>query len=85
MQASKNELHQLVDQLPENIIFTVKQFIRFMLLEQKNFDFYLQNLPYDDEPLTEEEIEAIKQSEDDIKNSKVYSLKDVAKEFNFGS
>jgi len=85
MHASKKELHQLVDQLPENIIFTVKQFIRFMLLEQKNVDFYLQHLPYDDEPLTEEEIEAIKQSEDDIKNGKVYSLKDVAKEFNFGS
>ena len=35
---------------------------------------------YDDEPLTKEEIEAIQESEEDIKAGRVYSLEEVMKE-----
>jgi predicted transcriptional regulator len=35
---------------------------------------------YDDEPLTPEEIEAIKEGEEDIKAGRVRSLKDVMKD-----
>ena len=35
---------------------------------------------YDDEPLTQEEIEAIKESDEDIKAGRVRSLRDVMKD-----
>jgi hypothetical protein len=37
-------------------------------------------MAYDDEPLTKEELEAIQESEEDIKAGRVYSLEEVAKE-----
>ena len=40
----------------------------------------LAEMAYDDEPLTKEELEAIQESEEDIKAGRVYSLEEVAKE-----
>jgi len=40
----------------------------------------LAEMAYDDEPLTKEELEAIQESEEDIKAGRVYSLEEVMKE-----
>jgi len=40
----------------------------------------LTELAYDDEPLTKEELDAIKESEEDIKAGRVYSFEEVVKE-----
>ena len=40
----------------------------------------LAEMAYDNEPLTKEELEAIQESEEDIKAGRVYSLEEVMKE-----
>lgn len=61
---SKQQIHKMVDELPEQFEETVSKFLEFLL----------QGL--DSEPLSQEEILAITQSEKDIAEERTISLDD---------
>ncbi|MCX6698633.1 MAG: hypothetical protein NTV68_01700 [Methanomicrobiales archaeon] len=53
------------------------------LFPRETYDFVVKRLAemaYDNEPLTKEELEAIQESEEDIKAGRVCSIEDVMKE-----
>lgn len=50
------------------------------LLGYQTLEEHLANPQYDDEPLTEEELQAIAEAKEDIKNGEVYSLEEVMRE-----
>jgi predicted transcriptional regulator len=65
--STRELLHELVDELPENQLAAAARY-----LEQLRA-----NAPYDDEPLTEEELAAIDEGFADIAAGRVYSTDEV--------
>jgi HSP90 family molecular chaperone len=61
---SKQQIHKMVDELPEQLEETVSKFLEFLLRG------------LDNEPLNQEEILAIAQSEKDIEEGRTISLDD---------
>jgi HSP90 family molecular chaperone len=61
---SKQQIHKMVDELPEQFEETVSKFLEFLLRG------------LDNEPLSQEEILAIAQSEKDIEEGRTISLDD---------
>jgi HSP90 family molecular chaperone len=61
---SKQQIHKMVDELPEQFEETVSKFLEFLLRG------------LDNEPLSQEEILAITQSEKDIAEDRTISLDD---------
>jgi HSP90 family molecular chaperone len=61
---SKQQIHKMVDELPEQLEETVSKFLEFLLRG------------LDNEPLNQEEILAIAQSEKDIEEGRIISLED---------
>ncbi len=50
------------------------------LLGYQNLEEHLANPRYNDDPLTEEELQAIAEAKEDIKNGEVYTLEEVMRE-----
>jgi HSP90 family molecular chaperone len=61
---SKQQIHKMVDELPEQFEETVSKFLEFLLMG------------LDNEPFSQEEILAINQSEKDIAEGRTISLDD---------
>ncbi len=84
MSINKKELYYMIDNLPEPELLAAKKFIEFLLSNTgKNLRMlskHLANPIYDEEPLTEEEIIAIKEGEKDIEEGRAQSLEEIMKE-----
>jgi hypothetical protein len=84
MQTLKKELYSLIDNLPNEEIHTAEKFLQFLISDYKKFkeqlfiDKIVQS-PIDDEPLTKEDMEAIKESEEAITKGCVQDWRDVEK------
>lgn len=81
MSLPKERLYQLIDQIPESESSVVERFLEFVISRAK--DHVLQaflKAPYDDEPLTEQELEAIHEGEVQFIEGKYDNLADVTKE-----
>lgn len=50
------------------------------LVEQQSWDEYIAKIPYDDEPWTEEDEEAVREAKDAIERGEVYTLDEVMRE-----
>ena len=77
------ELISLVQTVRENDLEMVRNLLE-SVISQTNDPLALTFLtaPYDDEPLTSEEEEAIFEAREDIKAGRVYSLEQIEKEHN---
>lgn len=75
----QEELFQIVKTMTaeelEKAIKLLESLLGYQTLEE-----HLANPQYDDEPLTEEELQAIAEAEEDIKNGEVYTLEEVMRE-----
>ncbi|MGI6308105.1 MAG: hypothetical protein ACOX1X_05810 [Dethiobacteria bacterium] len=84
MSVNKDELHRIIDDLPEPETFAAKKFLEFLLTSAgKNLRTLSEHLAdpiYDDEPLTGEEKKAIEEAEKDIREGRTQSLEKVVKE-----
>ncbi len=79
---AKTHLYSLIDILPESEIHSAKRYLEFLI--SKAPDPVLQtlfNAPYDDEPVEEEELQAVREAEKDIAEGKTQSLVSVMREF----
>lgn len=73
--AIKKEIHQLVDKLPESDLHAAKRFLQYLtsLKEEDPVLKALKNAPWDDEPLTEEDIKALEEAHEDVKAGRIVS------------
>lgn len=72
----REDLHKLVDQLPDDAAQDVLQYARFVLT--------LEAAPEDDEPLTDEDLAALSEAEQDIKAGRVTPHEEVKARFKAG-
>lgn len=83
------ELLKLIEALPESEIPVVKSFVEFVLSRTASKDskafldpvlHALETAPEDDEPLTEEDLKAIAEGEEDIRQGRVTPWEDVKRD-----
>jgi len=82
MNEPKSELHRLIDKLPDNETKTVEKFLKFLIAEynQRILDIF-ENVPEDEETLSEMELKAIKEAEQAIVENRVKPWEQVKSEF----
>lgn len=79
--SSRQELHQLLDQLPETELHVARRFLEFLRSHSDDpFLRVLAEAPEDDEPETTEEIEAVREGTEDCVSGRVRSWQDVRRE-----
>lgn len=66
MVTTREELHRLLVRLPESDLERVARFLRNESEARQRFEELLARAPIDDEPMTEEDREAIAEGERDI-------------------
>jgi len=78
----KEKLQEELKQLTQSM--TAEQLGKAMIyiksLISQSWDEYLKNIPYDDEPWTEEDEIAVREAKNDIERGEVYSLEEVMRE-----
>lgn len=76
----REDIHQLVDELPNKELHGAKRFLAYLRilgdpLAQKWLD-----APYDDEPLTKEEESAIDEAWEDVRSGRVLTMEQLKDE-----
>jgi len=71
---SKADLHRLVDNLPEEKETEARHLLQDLL---DGGDYTLENAPFDDEPLTEEDHAALDEAHEDIRAGRVTTQEEV--------
>lgn len=81
MVVTKQDLHQLIDEIPEQEHQAAAEYLQ-RLRDLANDPVYqaFMNAPIDDEPLTEEDIAAIEEAEAEVARGEVYSPDDILKD-----
>jgi predicted transcriptional regulator len=71
----REQLHELVDELPENQLAAAARYLEHLRAAEPrpSLEEVLANAPYDDEPLTDEELAAIDEGFADIAAGRVIS------------
>lgn len=77
MATTRDELHRLLDGLPESELERVVRFLRNESEARQRLEELLAAAPIDDEPLTDEDREAIAQGESDIAAGRGICLDDL--------
>jgi hypothetical protein len=77
----KDELHRIIDSLTPEETIAARHYLKYLLsvASRKRQDIrqVLANAPYDDEPLTEEDIRDIEEARKDIENGETVSMDEV--------
>ena len=76
----RERLHRLVDDMHEGELETVETFVEFVHERGDMGLRKLMNAPHDDEPVTEEETEGVREAWEDHKAGRVQSLEEVEEE-----
>jgi O6-methylguanine-DNA--protein-cysteine methyltransferase len=71
--ATKQDLHRLIDELPESAVPKAAEFLEELSDELAGLPASLRDAPWDDEPETPEEQEAVRQALEDIRAGRVVS------------
>jgi hypothetical protein len=76
----REELHSLVDDLSDQDLTTAKRFLAYL---RNTRDLRMQKMieiPYDDEPLTEEDIAALDEAWEDVRAGRVITMEELKRE-----
>ncbi len=76
----KEELHGLIDELAERDLYTAKHFLAYLRNIRDPLLQKLVETPYEDEPLTEEDIAALDEAYEAIARGEVYSDEEVRRQ-----
>ena len=74
---TKDDLHRLIDQLPDNELLPAKRYLEYLRNMGDPVLKALIDAPEDDEPETDEERIAVTEAYDDLAEGKVVTLDDV--------
>lgn len=78
MSVAKNNLHDLIDKLPDTEAESARRFLEFLIAQaDKVYIQALREMPMDDEPLTDEDLNAIREGREDIKAGRVQTISEV--------
>jgi CO dehydrogenase/acetyl-CoA synthase beta subunit len=77
----KEELHRLVDELPESESHAAKRFLEYLRNMGDPVLRAMLEAPEDDEPETEEERAAVAEAQEDFKAGRVVSHQELKREF----
>lgn len=79
---SRDVLHDLVDRIPEEELAAAKTFLEYLAVSPA----YRAALSaaQDDEPVTENDAEAIQRAREDVRAGRVISHDEILREFNLG-
>ena len=78
--ALRQNLKDLIDGLPERDLYAVKRYIQFLHYVDDPVAMSLAEAPLDDEPLTDEDIAALAEAEEDIKAGRLIPAEEVYRE-----
>ena len=79
--ASRRErMHRLVDGLPDGELHAAERFLEFVHEHGDPMLRMLMNAPEDDEPVTSEEEEAVREALEDVAAGRVQTLEEVEEE-----
>ena len=73
----RQTLHTLVDELPENELLAARRFLEYLRRTEDPLRAVLDAAPIDDEPLTEEDLAAIRDGLEDKARGDVVSHEEV--------
>ena len=76
-EVSRQEIKDLIDGLPDLELHAVKRFIQYIRDMNDPVFRILAEAPWDDEPVTDEDLEAIEESNRDIAAGRVISHQDL--------
>jgi hypothetical protein len=79
-EARRQRLHRMVDEMHEGELETVETFAEFVHERGDPLLRKLMNAPWDDEPVTPEEEEAVREAWEAVKAGDVYTMEEVKKE-----
>ena len=79
--AIKDDLHRLVDELPEDDLTAAKRYLEYLRNMGSPLLKTLMQAPLDDEPETEEERAAVAEAYEDLAAGRVVNFEEVKREF----
>jgi hypothetical protein len=75
---AKDRLYRLVDQIPDGEVHTAERFLEYLAVDAVRRS--LINAPEDDEPVTPDEEEAVREALEDVAAGRMHSLEEVKQE-----
>ena len=79
--AVKRQIKDLIDGMPPDELLVIKRFIQYIRDLEDPFLRNLAEAPWDDEPLSDEDMAAIAEAEADIKAGRLVSHEEIMREF----
>ncbi|MCI0439612.1 MAG: hypothetical protein L0177_10840 [Chloroflexi bacterium] len=78
---TREDLHRLVDELPENEIHSARRYLEYLRSFNDPILKSLWEAPEDDEPETEEERRGVEEAYEDLRAGRVVSSEEIEREF----
>ncbi|MDA1190188.1 MAG: hypothetical protein O3A46_00730 [Candidatus Poribacteria bacterium] len=77
----RDEIRALVNRLPAYDLHNVRRYVEFLVHESQHPAYVAaDNAPYDDEPLTDEDLEDLRVSDEDIRMGRLIPQEELEKE-----
>lgn len=77
---AKERLYRLIDRIPDGEVHTAERFLEYLTTSDDPVMRALMNAPEDDEPVTPEEEEAVREALEDVEAGRMHSLEEVKRE-----
>jgi hypothetical protein len=78
--SDKATLHQLIEELPDSELVAAERFLAYLRDMADPVRRALLTAPWDDEPETEEECQAVQEAREELVRGEVHRLEDVRRE-----
>ena len=78
---SREELKSLIDDLSDNELDTVRHYIQSLHPSHDPVASLLEDVPVDDEPVTDDDLSVIEESDADIAAGRVISMEELRREY----
>lgn len=79
--AVKRQIKDLIDGMPPEELLVIKRFIQYVRDMEDPFLRNMAEAPWDDEPLTDEDIAALEEGKEDVKAGRLVSHEEIMREF----
>ena len=76
----RDDLKRLVDSLPDSELHVARRYLQFLSYHNDPLAWSLDQAPYDDEPVTGRDLEAIEEANEDIAAARVVSHEEIKRE-----